>query len=105
MAKGIPPTVGNFLRVLKSKLIQFDQKLEKRQPNIYRIHHYLGAVDKVEGHILKASGESDVMTQEIAETFVVGLNSAFTDDFPPAKQVVKQLNAYLETGKNPSLVG
>jgi hypothetical protein len=105
MAKGIPPTVGNFLRVLKSKLIQFDQKLEKRQPNAYRLSHYLGAADRVEEHVLRKSRESDMMTLEIAETFVVGLSSAFSYDFPPAKQLVKQLNAYLETGKNPSLVG
>lgn len=104
--KGIPPTVNNFIAVLKSKLTQHDEKISRRErsPNIYRLGHFLEAAGKVEEDVLGAAKPGDTMTREVAEVMVRSLSRHFTHDFSPAKAVVKQLNEHLDAGKNPSLV-
>lgn len=120
-SKGIPPTVKNFIAVLISKLTQFDQKIsmKERNPNIYRIGHFLEAAHKVEED-LKAVGlhGGETMTIEIADALKKILRKRFilrqdrttfekTDkfDLPPINTLVKQVDAYLTKGKNPSLIG
>lgn len=121
MAKGIPPTVKNFVAVLISKFTQFDQKIsaKERNPNIYRIGLFLEAAHKVEED-LKALGlhGGETMNPEIADALKKILRKRFivrrdrttfeyTDkfDLPPVNTLVKQVDAYLTKGKNPSLVG
>lgn len=113
-SKGIPPTVKNFIAVLISKFTQFDQKIsaKERNPNIYRIGHFLEAAHKVEED-LKALGlhGGETMTAEIADglkkilrkRFIVRQDTKF--DLPPVNSLVKQVDAYLTKGKNPSLIG
>ncbi len=115
--KGIPPTVGNFFLLLSSKLTQYDVAESKREAkrgrsNIYRLGHLLGASQKAEAVVLAHHEPTDAMTPEIAKLFVGALAKNFTYnrikeefDLSPVRNVVKQLDAYLSHGKNPSLVG
>lgn len=106
-SKGIPPTVANFLLVLDSKLTQYDQRMSKkeRHPNIYRLGHYLKASGNVKEAVLSIATGNELMSPGVAHEMVASMSHEFTPDFPPAKNVVKQLNAYLESGKQPSLIG
>ncbi len=108
--KGIPPTVCNFLHVLSSKLTQYDQKLAASETrrggreNIYRLGHYLEAAEKVERDV----GLPDchvTLSPAIASTLKESLNRRFNPGFPPAKNVEKQIDAFLTSGKQPSLLG
>ncbi|HEV3059616.1 MAG TPA: hypothetical protein VGY48_15305 [Vicinamibacterales bacterium] len=110
--KGIPPTVCNFQTVLTSKLTQYDQRQEKaalkrgHSHSIYALGHYLKAAEKVEADVKRAAPDCNVtMTPEIASTMRTALRRHFTDGFPPAQNVTKQIDAFLTTGKEPSLLG
>ena len=109
---GIPPSTRNFYLALTSKITQYDERLQKRQPNNYRLGHLLGAAQKVEGH-LKATGhwdEDPITNDGIKEmkralrTFYASHPVTGESDFPPAKAIIKQLTEYEATGKLPSLV-
>ena len=114
MSKGIPPTVRNFITVLVSKLTDYDEKTSRREkrPNIYRLGHLLEAAQRVESEVLRHAQPDEEMTQEIADHMFLAMNKNFTVsggrddkfDLPPLRNVVKQLEAYLATKKNPSLV-
>jgi hypothetical protein len=108
-SKGIPPTVGNFVLVLKSKLTQYDQKAKHGSP--YRLGHLLNAAAKVEEEVLRHASPTDTMSEDTAVRFITAMAGAFTVnprenkfDLAPCRNVVKQLEAFLASGKNPSLV-
>ena len=112
--KGIPPTVGNFIAVLISKLTQHDQKLagRERNVNIYRLGHLLNAAGRVEQEVLKGvASKDDVMTIELANKMISSMRTAFTTnnqgkfDLAPCRNVAKQLKDFIEQDKNPSLLG
>lgn len=113
MAKrGIPPTVCNFQTLLTSKLTQYDQRQEKaamkrgRSHSIYAIGHYLGAAQKVEADVKRVVPNCNVtMTPEIAIEMRSSLRNRFAPSFPPVANVEKQIEAFLTTGKEPSLLG
>lgn len=92
--------VKTFLTILRSYLTQFDQKLEKKQPNIYRLGHYLGAADKVESavksHLNDDSGEA-------MEALSSALKKNFESDFPPLKKVLKLVDEWQHDKKLPKL--
>lgn len=112
-AKGIPPTVKNFFLVLTSKLTQYDQTVSRRErrPNIYRLGHLLEAAHQAEEEMLaEVSGDATV-DQQIADKMVHALANHFTInprenkfDLPPLRNVIKQLETFLTSGKNPSMV-
>jgi len=111
--RGIPPTVGNFLAVLTSQLTQYDQKtsLRERHVNIYRLGHLLRAAQRVEDEMLRKADKQAPMTLELADEMITTMSGAFSVgrdgqfDLAPCRNVVKQLRAFVEKGKNPSLVG
>lgn len=109
--KGIPPTVCNFMHVLGSKLIQHDVKESAREsrrgrPNIYRAGLLLEAKQKVEADVARSVPDCNVtVTPEIASTIKKSLNTRFNPGFPPVRNVEKQLDAFLASGKQPSLLG
>ncbi len=109
--KGIPPTVCNFMAVLSSKLTQHDVKESAREmkrgnANIYRLGHLLEAKQKVEADVARVVPNCDVtVTPEIAATIKRSLNTRFNPGFPPIRNVEKQLDAFLASGKQPSLLG
>lgn len=105
--KGIPPTVSNFMAVLKSMLTQYDQKVSARERhvNIYRLGHLLEAASKVEGDLTSAGAKGgEAMTPGLAEVMFASMDRRFDLNFPPVKKTVKQLAAFLTNGKNPSLL-
>jgi hypothetical protein len=112
-SSGISPTVNNFVAVMQSLLTQYDQKLsaKERNPNIYRLAHLIGAGQRVEAELADAgvSGK-DTMNPDVAMKFMSALAGVFIVkldgqfDLPPVRKLVKQIEEFLETGKNPSLI-
>lgn len=45
---------------LISELTQFDARLSKKQPNVYRLGHYLAAADKAFENLTNDSTDEDV---------------------------------------------
>jgi hypothetical protein len=93
-------TVSAFLAVASSKLTQYDQRLEAKQPNIYRMSHYLGALDKVRQDV------KDVLNDDSPDAlgrFRASLMRQF-HTLPPITATIKQIDDYLTTGKLPRLV-
>jgi hypothetical protein len=123
MAKGIPPTVGNFFLVLSSLLTQYDAQAAAREAkglrghvNIYRLGHLLGAMHKAEDELGSVNAEArdpnTMMTSEMARQLDDILTTCFTVnwkthefDLSPLRKFHKQLDAFVTSGKNPSLVG
>jgi hypothetical protein len=90
-----------FLSVLRSKLTQYDMKLSVRQPNMYRLGHYLAAAERVE----KDMGKSlDSTSPAALEKLRQSLHKRFEMPFAPASAVERQIDAYLTKGTMPSLV-
>jgi hypothetical protein len=97
-------TVKMFLMVLSSKITQYDKRVSVRDPNIYRLGLLLEAHSKAED----AAKRLDILDKDDADSLgklKALISRNFTYDFPPAKNTVKQIDAFLATGKLPSLVG
>jgi hypothetical protein len=96
-------TVQAFMEVLKSRLIQYDQFLEKRGDiNMYRIGHWLKAaneIDKKAKKLYKLDDETSIMQ------FKKIIAQHLFDDMPPVKAVHKQMKKWIEHGIYPSLTG
>lgn len=110
--KGIPPTVCNFYTVLTAKLTQYDvrdqrARLKRGWPdNIHQLGLLLQAAQKVEGDLKRVAPDCNVnMTPEIASVMRTSLRRNFNPGFSPATNVEKQLDAFLTTGKQPTLLG
>jgi hypothetical protein len=99
---GVDGTVENFLAVLSSKLTQYDERVSRRErmPNIYRLGHYMKALgdvrDKVAGILERSDPEALTALKAV-------INRHF-HDLPPTNNVLKQIDAWLASGKRPSLV-
>jgi|SRR5579863_6080792 len=122
MGKGISPTVGNFFVVLSSLLTQYDAQQEARarrskygHHNIYALSHYLEAMHKAEDELQRVIGKFNdpqvTMTPEIAGHLLEILADCFTVnhrdnefDLPPLRKFYKQLEAFVSSGKNPTLI-
>lgn len=106
-AKGMPGTVTNFLLVLSSKITDYDRKEQAKEmkrrmvPNVYRLGLLFQAADKVKQDMTGMEQSSD---KAALEKLKASLNQRFTSDFGPKKNVVKQIDAFLEKGKLPSIV-
>jgi len=97
-------TVSSFLDVLTSKMTQYDKRASGRPGwNPYAFGQYLAAKDKVYDDV-KAHLELD--TPEAMKALKKSIGKRFlVDSFPPAKNVMKQIDAYLGSGKMPRLRG
>jgi len=108
--RGIPPTVCNFQTLLTSKLTQHDVRESRREmkrgsPNIYRLGHLLKAAQEVESDVARVVPNCNVvMTPEIAAAMRAALRRRFNPGFRPVENVEKQINAFLTTGQEPSLL-
>lgn len=106
-ARGLPPTVNNFMAVLQSALTNYDRKLSARErsPNIYRLGHLLDASQQVEQDLASSGVRGDdTMNGELAALMYESLARRFEPGFPPIKRTVKQIAEFLSKGKNPSLL-
>lgn len=94
-------TVAAFLAVLDSKLTQYDVREQKKHHNIYRLGHLLKAADAVRVDLKKHLNDDSPaalakLKQSIAKHFIL--------PFSPASAVIKQIDAYLTSGRQPSLL-
>lgn len=107
-----PVTVDMFLTVLTSKLTQYDQTLDRKQPNIYRLGLLLAAAQRVRDRMLPVTlSHGDPVA---INALIAALTAEFTVEYdrdgkmhalPPIKNIFKQIVAYRNTGKRPTLVG
>jgi len=101
-------TVGTFLLVLSSKLTQYDQRATKKDGNIYRLSLLFAALQKAGKRVAKLKDED---SPEALQALKDALLREFTKDLrgrpdlPPVANVFKQIDAFLSSGKLPSLRG
>lgn len=107
LAEGINSgTVATFLMVLRSKLTQYDKRLgdseSKRggMANIYRLGHYLKAAEDVEAAVKGMENKDDVEALGVLKKAIV---QSFGANMSPVKATLKQIDAFLDSGKKPSL--
>jgi hypothetical protein len=82
-------TIGKYLVVLSHELTKFDRELEARgQSNIYRLGHYMGALQRVEK---KVKSVLDKDRGKPMLKFLDAVGSAFEADFPPIKRLARQI--------------
>lgn len=93
-------TVGTFLTVLKSKLVQQDEKENRKHFNLYRLGHYLRAAENVQAKVKNRLDKSDTAS---FERLKMAIAEHFTLPFAPASATIRQIDAYMATGKRPSL--
>jgi len=99
-------TVEMFLRVAVSKLTQYDKRLQKRQPNIYRLGHYLGAIEKVEKDVAPyMRDDSPEALEALRKSLLKRFTSSFSgvSDLAPIRATIKQIDEHLSEGLMPTL--
>jgi hypothetical protein len=92
-------TVRAFIEVAASKLTQYDQRLEAKQPNMYRLGHYFRALDNVRGDV---KGVMDDASPEALGVLRASFERRFLN-LAPINATIKQIDEYLASGKLPSL--
>lgn len=97
-------TVGLFSGpVLSSALTQYDQRQSKtRYYNQYALGQYFAAQRQLNDS-LKSKRLLDLDTPEAFAALKKELGKFFSETFSPVKKVVKQVDAYLATGKAPNI--
>ena len=91
----VPSTVKGFLFALTGWLTQYDQKLQRKQPNIYRLGHFLEAVQSVE-KTMRRNLKSEITAPGVADRFIQTLKEEFIYtgarfDLPPVNKLVKAI--------------
>jgi hypothetical protein len=98
--------VGTFLTILSSHLTQYDKKQiageTKRggRGNIHRLSLLLGALGKVRDDVKDVEGSD---SSEAMEKLKWSLSKRFNDGFPPVTKLVKQIDAFVSSGKLPKI--
>lgn len=101
------PTVDTFLMVLTSKLTQYDAAQFARETkrggrgNIYRMGLLFEAQDKVKADCAKVLERSD---PEAMAELKKSLGRRFETDFPPVRNVQRQIDSWVKDGRHPSIV-
>jgi hypothetical protein len=100
-------TLRAFRALASSKLTQYDERLQAKQPNNYRLGHYFGALERAEKDVL-SHYDLDDDSPEALNAFKSALlrrstSSGGRSDLPPIRNVIKQIDAFLATGQLPSL--
>lgn len=88
-------TVAKYLEVLSHELVRYDVTTSAREakrrvsPNIYRLGHLMGALQRVREEVGSRTSDSDADKAG----FRMAMYANFEHAFPPVKKVVKQLEA------------
>jgi hypothetical protein len=93
-------TVKSFLFVLRSKLTQQDMKDEKKNPNPYRLGLLFQAATKVEDMVKPYLDRDD---EEAMDKLEAALKRNFNPGFPPLNNLLRQIKAWKENKKTPSI--
>jgi hypothetical protein len=101
--EGVPPTVGNFIAVLSSKVTQQDQRDARRVRghSPHALAHWLGAVGRVRAAVAGLERSSDPTA---LQRLLAAAQEEFTPGFPPLRALEKQIADYTQRGILPSLV-
>lgn len=99
--EGSRATVNVWLAILTGALTQYDIRLSRKQPNIYRLGHYMKAVNNVQKKLGNAALGSD--DPEVLEQLIQAIESHIK--LPPAQRTVKMIRAYMSDGKLPRYPG
>jgi len=92
-------TVAAFLTVLTGALTRYDEKLQKKEPNLYRLGHLLKAKQEVEEKVKKYLNDD---SPEAMEALKNALHEHFhVDSLPPTRNLMKQIDAWLTEKKLP----
>ncbi len=94
-------TVRTFLTALTSKLTVYDQRMEKKEPNPYRLSHWFGAVEKVEQDVKSYLNRADaeamgVLKRSLGRRFNLGW-------MPPVRRLIKEIDGWLQNETPPKL--
>lgn len=73
--------LARMKRLLVSELSQYDEKLQKKQPNMYRLGHYFGAVEKAFARL-----DNDSTLEDMKESIC----RSFDPELPPVKKFLKK---------------
>ncbi len=101
-------SVGHFLMILRSKLIQADKRQEQSDikrgipVNIYRLGHWIGGSNNVAKAVKGREGsteKADLLKLKAA------MIREFTPDFSPVRYVAKGIDTVLKGGKPPKITG
>lgn len=101
------PNVRFWLTLLRSKVVQHDQKMFARETarggrgNIYRLGLLLEAASRVEADVCECLDNND---PEAIRALLASLMFNFNFTFPPLMNVLKQIEAWETKKKLPSLV-
>ncbi|NBR00428.1 MAG: hypothetical protein EBT79_10715 [Actinobacteria bacterium] len=98
-------SVGSFLTVFSGLLTQQDMResaREQKRPggrvNIYRLGHYLKALDAVRASVKGLESSAD---PKDLEALKAAASKAFLPDFPPLKALIRAVDNTIATGKPP----
>lgn len=92
-------TVRAFLTILAGSLTRYDEKLQKKEPNIYRLGHLLKAKQEVEEKVKKYLDDD---SPEAMQALKAALQEHFyVDSMPPTRNLMKQIDAWLQEKKLP----
>lgn len=97
--KPTPVTVEEFLFGLLTKLKKWDERLSRRDDNIFRLSHYLEAWNKIDDDVASVKHRSDkeamdLLRQSISRRFIVR-------EMPPAQKLLDAMSKWEETGRRP----
>lgn len=92
-------TVGLFLTVLSGSLTQYDRKLQTKQPNIYRLGHYLGALQSTREACAAVEAQSDSAAMEVLKRALHRFYEP--SQLPPVKKLLGQIDAWVSSGTVP----
>lgn len=94
LAEAMPDgTAKSFREVMLANLTQWDMK--QRDSNIYRLGHFLKALEKAERGIDLSKDDPETLNK-----FKKALTREF-EDFPPRRKTLKAIDKFLKDGKPP----
>lgn len=92
-------TVRAFLFVLTGQLTRYDERLQAKQPNNYRLGLWFEAAQRVQKKLARYLDSAEPVALNALKKALC--ESFHCDDMPPVKAVLKQIDLYLASGKLP----
>lgn len=91
-------TVKSFLMSLQGKLMKYDQRLTRRDGNIYRMSHFMGALDNIEKDVAAFLNDDG---PEAMKALRRSMSRRFDPQMPPVRKVLQEIDAWETSGSFP----